>query len=195
MSDSNILDTSPQNNSPHEEGTAANDDKLLANVTLKHSKDDNNSALQNISRMHTSLKFVTLVRCAYAALVLIYSFLWYFVASSDIQFPFEPSSEIMLGCIVEIFLFTGFCCFCLLKNRFILPVTIIGMVHDALLAAVIVLLTGYNSSPFQYLFLIIPLYGGITLRKRGGFIGAFIISIVVCILYFLPDLTSQYLPE
>lgn len=185
--------SAPQCNSPIIEQTnSGTEDKLLENVTLKNTIDDNNYEY-NLNRMHNSLKFVTLVRCVYAALVLIYSFLWYFVASDE-QFRFEPSSEIMLGCIIEIFLFTGFCCFCLLKNRFILPVTIIGMVNDAFLAAVIVLLTGYYSSPFQYLFLIIPLYGGITLRKKGGFVGAVIVSVVVSILYFLPDWSAEYLP-
>ena len=190
MTDSNIFNssTSSQNHiTKHDHDTS--DEKILENVKIK--QDDGNSTLQN--RMYTSLKFVTLVRCAYAALVLIYSFLWYFVAS-DIQFQFELSSEIMFGCIVEIFLFTGISSFCLLKNRFILPVTIIGMVNDAFLAAIIVLLTGYYNSPFQYLFLIIPLYGGITLRKRGGFIGAIIVSVVVTALYFLPELFVQYIP-
>ncbi|MBO4349859.1 MAG: PAS domain-containing sensor histidine kinase, partial [Proteobacteria bacterium] len=121
--------------------------------------------------------------CVYAVLVLIYSVLWLH-GNNHLELTF--GSRMLLGCIIEIFVFTSICCVALLRNVWIKPVTYIGMVHDSLLAAVFVCLTGFYSSPFLYLFLIIPLYGGITLKRFGGTVGALSVSVVLTILYFLP---------
>ena len=137
------------------------------------------------------LKFITLVRCTYAFLVLVYFTLWLLVGSHA---DFGLSTKLILGGVIEIFLFTGVCCVLLLKNRFIRPITYVGMMHDAILAAFIVLLTGYYGSPFLYLFLIIPLYGGITLQRRGGILGAVMVMIVLLGLYFALPLSYRSLP-
>ena len=135
---------------------------------------------EKTSRMFASLKFITLVRCLYAVLVMIYSVLW--LSNSHIA---SDDFRLMLGCIIEIFVFTGVSSFALLRNRFISAVTYIGMFHDACLAAFFVIYSGFSESPFMYLFLIIPLYGGIIQKKRGGIIGALVVTAVLAILCLL----------
>ena len=144
------------------------------------------------SKIHSSLKSITIVRCVYAVLVLFYSFLWLLgMHESELSF----SSKMLLGCIIEIFVFTSICCVALMRNIWIKPVTYIGMVHDSILAAVFVFLTGFYTSPFLYLFLIIPLYGGITLKRIGGIVGALSVSVILVVLYFLPSMISTKLIE
>ncbi len=145
---------------------------------------------QNVSKIRSSLKSITLVRCVYAVLVLIYSIIWLHGSSS---YELTLASRTLLGCIIEIFVFTSICCVALLRNVWIKAVTYIGMVHDSILAAIFVSLTGFYSSPFLYLFLIIPLYGGITLKRVGGIAGALSVSVVLTVLYFFPSLLySRY---
>ena len=131
--------------------------------------------------LHIKLKYVTLVRGAYALLVLSYTIVWFI--RMDVT-RVTDEALLLLGGVSEILVFTTICCICLLRNKFVSPLTYIGMVHDSLLVAFIVVLTGFSASPFFYLFLIVPLYGGITLQRRGGLIGATIVSIVMfCTLY------------
>lgn len=144
------------------------------------------------SRHHTSLKFITGVRCLYGVLVLIYSLLWYYIGRPE---NFASTLTLLLVSTTEIFVFTALCCVALLKNRLIRTVTYIGMAHDVLLAAFIVVFTGYQGSPFSYLFLIIPLYGGITLQRKGGIVGASIVSIVLLGVYLSLPLWLGHLPE
>ncbi len=147
---------------------------------------------QKENSIFISLKFITLVRCAYAVLVLVYGFVWLF---SSRYTSLDIDDQLFLGCVVEIFVFTGICGIALLKNRFIRTVTYLGMMHDALLAAFIVLITGYFSSPFLYLFLIIPLYGGITLQRKGGLIGAGMVCFVVTLLAIVIENAWRYFPN
>ena len=142
------------------------------------------------SKIFTSLRFITLVRCLYAILVMIYCVLWF--SSSNIT---SGDLTLVLGCIIEIFVFTGISSFCLLRNRFISAVTYIGMFHDACLAALFVVYSGFSSSPFLYLFLIIPLYGGIIQKKQGGIIGAATVSVILLFLcLFVVPRVFQSLP-
>lgn len=134
------------------------------------------------SSIHTSLKYITLVRGVYALLVLSYCIVW-FVRSSMTQLDRE--AMLLLGCVSEILVFTTVCCFCLLRNKFVKVLTYVGMLHDSLLVAFIVILTGGASSPFYYLFLIVPLYGGLSLQRKGGIIGAFIVSAVLLGAFYL----------
>ncbi|MBQ9243476.1 MAG: PAS domain-containing protein [Proteobacteria bacterium] len=143
------------------------------------------------ARQHTSLKFITGVRCLYGVLVLIYSLLWYYLGQTG---GFEPTLELLLISTTEIFIFTAICCVALIRKQLIRTVTYIGMAHDALLAAFIVIFTGYQSSPFSYLFLIIPLYGGITLQRKGGLIGATVVSAVLAGVYFTISIWIYRLP-
>lgn len=131
--------------------------------------------------VHSSLKFVTLVRCVYALLVLLYSTLWIYPVWNGSD---DPMSSLFLGCVIEVFAFTAISCVALLRNVLIRTVSYVGMFHDAALAAFFVMFTGYYASPFLYLFLIIPLYGGISLQKNGGLVGAVIVSVVLTCLYF-----------
>lgn len=140
---------------------------------------------ENISRIHASLKSVTLVRGIYAVLVLFYSFLWLLGSNAS---EMTLATRMLLGCIIEIFVFTSLCCVALMRNVFIKAVSYIGMAHDSCLAAVFVCLTGFYSSPFLYLFLIIPLYGGIALKRTGGIVGALFVCVVLSLLYFSPNL-------
>lgn len=140
--------------------------------------------------IYTSLKFLTAVRCLYAVLVLIYSTMW--LSSSEVL-NIDISTYLLLGCVIEIFSFTAVCCILLLKKRFIRPITYVSMLHDSLLAAFIVLITGAHSSPFYYLFLIIPLYGGIILQRRGGVLGAFIgTSVLAAVFLGLPKFSFLF---
>lgn len=148
----------------------------LSSVVMKNNADDGLSE----AKQHTSLKFITGVRCLYGVLVLVYTLFWYYLGQGQ---SFRPALGLLLVCTTEIFIFTALCCVALIRNRLIRTVTYIGMVHDALLAAFIVIFTGYQASPFSYLFLIIPLYGGITLQRRGGFVGALIVSVVLTGVY------------
>ena len=143
--------------------------------------------------IYTSLKFITLVRCIYAVLVLLYSIIW--VVNGD-KLSIDIYTNLLLLAVIEIFVFTALSSVALLKNRFIRAVTYFGMVNDALLAAFIVTVTGYAASPFMYLFLIIPLYGGIILKKRGGLIGAGIVSVVLlCMYFFIAPILLHLVPE
>lgn len=131
--------------------------------------------------LHTKLKYITLVRCVYALLVLSYTIVW-FIRTGVTHITDE--TLLLLGGVSEILVFTTICCVCLLRNKFVAPLTYIGMAHDSLLVAFIIVLTGFSASPFFFLFLIVPLYGGITLQRRGGLIGATLVSIIMfCTLY------------
>ena len=148
--------------------------------TIKPIELPENTKQKKSSHMFASLKFITLVRCLYAVLVLVYSVLW--LSNSHIS---SDDFKLMLTCIIEIFVFTGISSVCLLRNRFISTVTYIGMFHDACLAAYFVLYSGFSESPFLYLFLIIPLYGGIIQKKKGGLIGAIIVTAIMAVLCLL----------
>ena len=146
----------------------------------------------NQTKIYTSLKFITFVRCIYAVLVLIYTLLWFIAGNYHVQ---DIGGQLLLGCVIEIFVFTALCSIALLRKRLIKPITYLGMVHDAFLAAFVVLLTGYHTSPFMYLFLIIPLYGGIILQRRGGIIAATIVSAVLVVVYHSSSIFSLLIPD
>lgn len=123
--------------------------------------------------IHTKLKYITLVRGMYAFLVLCYTIVWFIRTSAG---QVNDETRLILFGVGEILIFTTICCVCLLRNKFVKVLTYIGMAHDSALIGFIVLLTGLSASPFFYLFLIVPLYGGITLQRLGGIIGACIVS-------------------
>ena len=162
-------------------------ERRLSSVVMRLGADDGLSE----AKQHTSLKFITGVRCLYGVLVLVYTLFWYYLGQGH---SLRPALELLLVCTSEIFIFTALCCVALIRNRLIRTVTYIGMAHDALLAAFIVIFTGYQASPFSYLFLIIPLYGGITLQRRGGIVGASIVSVVLICVYLSLPLWLYHLP-
>ena len=142
-------------------------------------------AAQPADRIRHSLTLITLIRCVYGLLVLAYSAIWLNARTGSLIG--EIQTTILLYCITEIFFFTAICSIILWRGRFIRGITYISMVHDAMIAGIMVLLTGYENSLFLYLFLIIPLYGGIILKKRGGLIGAGITTFVMAGFFlFLP---------
>lgn len=137
----------------------------------------------------STLVYITLVRCAYALLVLGYGVIW--LNQRSTVFLDELQTKLFLWSVIEMFIFTSISCVALYLKRFIRAVTYTGMFHDALIAAVIVLLTDFGKSPFSYLFLIIPLYGGVTLKKRGGLIGAAFTTLMMAAIYvFIPKFLS-----
>ena len=158
--------------------------ELSSGTTLSVDGSSGGETASKAPSIYTSLKFITAIRTVYALLVLVYS-LMYLLGTRSFQMTLGV--WLLVGCIVEIFIFTIISCIALRKNRHVKLVTYLGMAHDSLLSAFIVVMTGMSSSPFLYLFLIVPLYGGITLQRTGGIVGAVNVSIVMSIvLYLLP---------
>ena len=132
--------------------------------------------------VYSPLTYIALVRCLYAVLSSIYTLIWFIDDSRQFD---AFNTQLLLFTIGEIFVFTLLTCMGLLKKRFISLITYVGMFHDAGLAAILVLLTNVTTSPFDFLFLVIPLYGGLLLQKRGGMIAAGISIIAILALYVL----------
>ncbi len=129
--------------------------------------------------VYSPLTYIALVRCLYALLAFTYAIIWFLDDSkSD-----SNNTQLLLFTVSEIFIFTLLTCLGLRKRRFISAITYVGMCHDAALAALLVLLTNITSSPFDFLFLVIPIYGGLLLKKRGGLIAAGISIIAILVLY------------
>ena len=143
--------------------------------------------------IQSPLTYIALVRCLYAMLAFAYAVLWFFDDNKKFD---DPNTRLLLFTVIEIFIFTLVTCILLAKRRFMKLITYVGMIHDAGLASMLVLLTNIVSSPFSFLYLIIPLYGGLLLRKRGGLIGAGFSILAICILYLLiphiPAMTTTF---
>lgn len=132
-----------------------------------------------------SLKYVTLVRSLYALLVLFHCFLWLLRARISIV---DHETALLLGCVIEIFLFTTIISVFMLRQKYLNFLTYLGIAHDSLLATFFILLTGLSHSPFAYLLLIVPLYGGIILQRKGGIIAASCVSFsLFFFLFAFPD--------
>jgi signal transduction histidine kinase len=137
----------------------------------------------NNQTFYSPLKYITLARCLYAILALVFSLIW--IVGGDSKDLVNQNTKLLLFAVIEIFFFTLLTCFALLRQKFMGAITYFGMLHDACFAALLVLLTAITTSPFSFLFLIIPLYGGLILRKRGGLIAAGITIIAIFTLYLL----------
>ena len=70
--------------------------------------------------LHIKLKYVTLVRGAYALLVLSYTIVWFI--RMDVT-RVTDEALLLLGGVSEILVFTTICCICLLRNKFVSPLT------------------------------------------------------------------------
>ena len=132
---------------------------------------------------YSPLKYIALARCLYALLALAFSLLW--ILDGDTEKWIQQNTKLLLIAVIEIFCFTLMTCFALLRQKFMRLITYIGMLHDASFAALLVLLTAITTSPFTFLFLIVPLYGGLLMQKRGGLIAAGITIIAIFVLYLL----------
>ena len=139
---------------------------------------------------YSPLKYITFARCLYAILALLFSVLW--IMDGNPKEPVTQNTKLLLFAVIEIFCFTLFTCFALLRQKFMRLITYVGMLHDACFAALLVLLTAITTSPFAFLFLIIPLYGGLLMRKRGGLIAAGITIIAIFVLYLLFPSSSWF---
>ena len=134
---------------------------------------------------YSPLKYIALARCLYALLALAFSLLW--ILDGDTEKWIQQNTKLLLIAVIEIFCFTLMTCFALLRQKFMRLITYIGMLHDASFAALLVLLTAITTSPFTFLFLIVPLYGGLLMQKRGGLIAAGITIIAIFVLYLLAE--------
>jgi two-component system sensor histidine kinase PilS (NtrC family) len=131
--------------------------------------------------LSVAVQFTSFVRIAFALLLLLSTFINMQSISQAILL--ELHYRLLLACLMEVFAFSAIIGLLLRTKRGIRAIFYVGLFHDALLASVFVLLSGYDESPFTYLFLIVPLYSGISLQRRGGVFGAIASTTVILLLF------------
>lgn len=151
-------------------------------------KADHKEFGQNFTRR---LQFASLIRIGFAVLLLLSTFIsmrrYDEVLLLAIQYKF------LLGCLIEVFVFSVFAAILLRMQKGLRVLFALGLFHDAFLAGGFILISGYNESIFSYLFLIIPLYGGIIAQRRGGVLAAIASSVVLVLLFIvLPHATDLF---